>query len=107
MQSLLAYSEPKFEITVLARPNSSYTAPAEHVKVIKQDLTDHTALVESLRGTEALILMQGMDQYFVTVSKALIEAAIDAGVKMVMPSDYGGYVGCLSQDAMEYHLISF
>lgn len=89
MQSLLASTEPKFQVTVLARATSNYSAPAEHVKVLKHDLTDHTALVNSLRGAEALVLMQGTDAEFVTVSKAAIEAAIAAGVKMVMPSDYG------------------
>lgn len=89
MKSLLGSTEPKFQITVLARPSSSYTSPAENVKVIKHDLMDHNAMVENLRGNEALILMQGTDKEFVTVSKAAIQAAISAGVKMVMPSDYG------------------
>jgi len=89
IQSLLASTNPKFEITAIARATSSYTAPSENIKVIKQDLTDHSTLVENLRGNEALILVQGTDHEFLTVSKAVIEAAIDAGVKMVMPSDYG------------------
>lgn len=47
-------------------------------------------MVENLRGNDALILMQGTDDKgFMTASNAAIEAAIAAGVKMVMPSDYG------------------
>ncbi|KIM27202.1 hypothetical protein M408DRAFT_9390 [Serendipita vermifera MAFF 305830] len=91
MQSLLASSEPKFQIIVLARASSGYAPPADHVEVFKQDLTDHTMMVNSLRGADVLVLMQGMDRDFVTVSKAAIEAAIEAGVKMVIPSDYGGH----------------
>lgn len=89
MQSLLASSDPKFDITVLARPSSTYTAPAEHVKVIKHDLTDHATIAKNLKGIDAVILMQGTGQEFVPVSNAIIEAAVTAGVKMVMPSDYG------------------
>ena len=90
VQSLLASTEPKFEITVLARPSSSYTAPTQEVKVIQQDLSDHEALVGSLRGKEALVLMQGKCPEFESLSKGAIEAAIVAGVKVVIPSDYGG-----------------
>jgi putative NADH-flavin reductase len=89
MQALLASTHPKFNITVLARPSSSYEAPSEHVKVVKHELTDQAGIAESLRGIDAVILVQGVDQDFVTVSKAVIEAAITAEVKMVMPSDYG------------------
>jgi NAD(P)H-binding len=89
MKALLASTQPKFNITVLARPSSSYEAPSEQVRVIKHELTDQATVAESLRGIDALLMMQGVDKDFVTVSKALIEAAITAGVKMVMPSDFG------------------
>jgi len=89
MQALLASTQPKFNVTVLARLSSSYEAPSEQVKVVKHDLTDQASVAESLRGIDAVLMMQGADKDFVTLSKAVIEAAITAGVKMVMPNDYG------------------
>jgi uncharacterized protein YbjT (DUF2867 family) len=89
MEALLASTQPKFNVTVLARPSSSYEAPSEQVKVIKHELTDQASVAESLRGIDAVLMMQGVDKDFVTVSKAVIEAAITAGVKMVMPGDFG------------------
>ncbi|KIM22189.1 hypothetical protein M408DRAFT_333025 [Serendipita vermifera MAFF 305830] len=89
MQGLLASTSPKFEITALTRPSSSYTAPADNVKVVKHDLADHAGIVEHLRGIEAFIIAIGKGSDFVPVSKSMIDAAIDAGVKLVLPSDYG------------------
>ncbi|KIM21229.1 hypothetical protein M408DRAFT_12684 [Serendipita vermifera MAFF 305830] len=89
VQELLSSSQPKFTITVLARPSSSYTSPSENVKVVKQDLADPAGMVSTLRGIDAVIMTQGVDADLESTSKAVIEAAIEAGVKMVMPSDYG------------------
>jgi uncharacterized protein YbjT (DUF2867 family) len=89
MEAVLASTQPKFNVTVLARPSSSYEAPSEQVKVVKHELTDQTSIAESLRGIDAVLMIQRVDKDFVAVSKAVIEAAIAAGVKMVMPSDFG------------------
>ncbi|KIM25351.1 hypothetical protein M408DRAFT_26336 [Serendipita vermifera MAFF 305830] len=89
VQELLASSQPKFTITVLARPSSSYTPPSENVKVAKQDLADHAGMVSTLRGIDAVIMTQGVDADLEATSRTIVEAAIEAGVKMVMPSDYG------------------
>jgi len=90
MQAVLASTQPKFNVTVLARPTSTYVAPRDDVKVVKHDLTDQAAVAESLRGIDAVLLMQGVDKDTVIVSKAITEAAIAAGVKMIMPGDFGG-----------------
>lgn len=90
VEELLSSSEPIFQITVLARESSTYTSPSSRVNVVKHDLTDQKGMVEHLRGIDAVILTQGVDSSFVATSTAIIEAAIDAGVKMVMPSDFGG-----------------
>lgn len=90
VESLLASTEPTFQVTVLDRPNSSYDAPkGAEVKVVQRDLTDQTALTEDLRGIDALIMMHTTNKEFLTISNAAIGAAIAAGVKMVMPSDFG------------------
>ena len=59
------------------------------VQVAKVDFTDHSALVEALKGNEAVVLTLGGLAELVDNSKAIIDAAIDAGVKRVIPSEFG------------------
>jgi saccharopine dehydrogenase-like NADP-dependent oxidoreductase len=80
----------KFELTVLTRTNSSFTLPtsADNVKVVKVDYSDHNALVEALKGHDALLITIGDLSTLAKNSMALIDAAVDAGVKRVLPSEY-------------------
>ncbi|KIM21338.1 hypothetical protein M408DRAFT_333535 [Serendipita vermifera MAFF 305830] len=87
LQNLIAAG--KFEITVLARQNSSYTAPNASVKVVKVDYTKHQDLVDALKGHDALVLTQGDFANLFSVSKIIIDAAIEAGVKRIIPSEFG------------------
>jgi len=57
--------------------------------VIKVDFSDHQALVNALKGNEAVALTLGDVPNLEKNSKVIIEAAIEAGVKRVLPSDYG------------------
>lgn len=104
VQELLASSQPEFHITALVRPSSTYTAPSPRIKVVKQDLTDHSAMVSTLYGIEAVIMTQGVDPDLEPTTKAVVEAAIQAGVKMVMPSDYGR---CVFNHSFSIYLPSF
>jgi len=79
----------KFEITVLARPSSTFTAPNASVKVVKVDFSDHQALVNALKGNNAVALTLGDLPNLEQNSKAVVDAAIEAGVKRVLPSEYG------------------
>lgn len=56
------------------------------------DFSSHQALVDAFRGNEALVLTLGD---FLNTSKntqILTDAAIDAGIKRVILSDFGRYV---------------
>jgi putative NADH-flavin reductase len=78
--------EPSFNTTVLSRQGSSSTFPTG-VKVIRADYESHDSLKEALQGQDAVLsLVGGMalgDQ------NKLIDAAIAAGVKRFLPSEYG------------------
>ncbi len=76
-----------FTVTVLARESSTTTYP-ESVKVIKvDDHFHHKEVVEALKGQDVLISMSGLgaahQQY------KIIDAAIEAGVKRFVPSEWG------------------
>jgi len=79
----------KFDLTVLARPTSSYTAPSG-VKLVKASFEDHQGLVDAFKGQEAAVFTFGDLPNIAKNSQLLIDAAIDAGVKRVLPSEYGG-----------------
>jgi uncharacterized protein YbjT (DUF2867 family) len=53
------------------------------------DYSDHNALVEVLNGHDALVITVGHLPTLAKNSKLLIDAAIDAGIKRVIPSEYG------------------
>ena len=81
---------PEFNITVISRESSSANFPSTQ-KVIKVlDSYPRDALVDAFRGQDVVILnivMEAQDP-----SKQLIDAAIKAGVKRIVPSDYGSTV---------------
>ncbi|RMZ74295.1 isoflavone reductase family [Pyrenophora seminiperda CCB06] len=78
--------ESSFNTTVLSRQNSTSTFPSG-VKVIKADYDSLESLRDAFKGQDAVIsLVGGMalgDQ------KKLIDAAIAAGVKRFIPSEFG------------------
>jgi len=81
--------DSSFNTTVLSRQGSSSTFP-EGVKVIRADYDSHDSLKEAFQGQDAVLsLVGGMalgDQ------NKLIDAAIAAGVKRFLPSEYGSNV---------------
>lgn len=81
----------KFNITALARKTSSTTVPAD-VKLIKADYSSHTELVEAFRGQDAVIITVGDDGTIEQISRTLLSAAVEAGVKRIIPSEFGGCV---------------
>jgi len=75
----------KFNVTVLSRTESTKTVPG-NAKVIKSDLTP-ASLETSFKGQDAIISLVGNAGF--AGQKALIDAAVAAGVKRFIPSEFG------------------
>ncbi|KAL2072509.1 hypothetical protein VTL71DRAFT_11852 [Oculimacula yallundae] len=75
-----------FDITVLTRHSSNHTFPLE-VKVVKVDYTDLKSLTTALVGQDALV--SAVATLGVSTQKLLIDAAVSAGVKRFIPSEFG------------------
>ncbi|KAK2029756.1 NAD(P)-binding protein [Colletotrichum zoysiae] len=86
--TLNALCEKKIHtITAITRASSSATFPAD-VTVKAGDYTDKEFLVSALRGQDVVILQLSFDS-FMTVQTPLIRAAAKAGVKWVLPTEFG------------------
>ncbi|PVF93888.1 NAD(P)-binding protein [Serendipita vermifera] len=79
----------KFEITVLARPTSSFTASDSSVKVVKLGFDDKAALVDALKGHDVVLISLGDLVTLEELTKTIVEAAIEAGVRRIIPSEFG------------------
>jgi nucleoside-diphosphate-sugar epimerase len=82
IQALL---DAKYEVTVLSRESSSAKFPPD-VRVIKTDYS-LPSLVEALRGQHAVV--STISTYSLAQQAVLIDAAVEAGVKRFLPSEYG------------------
>jgi uncharacterized protein YbjT (DUF2867 family) len=76
-----------FHTTVLARQSSKTTYPASIDIVRVPEDYDYAALVKALRGQDAVICAGGLPVH--DVQYRLIDAAIEAGVKFFIPSEWG------------------
>lgn len=84
LEKLLASNQ--FSVQVLQRTGSSSTY-APTVKVVEADFEDTQSLVSALVGQDAVVSTIGEDG--IMSQKPLIDAAITAGVKRFLPSDFG------------------
>lgn len=75
-----------FELTVLTRGSSTQTFPPE-VKVVKVDYESLDSLTTALAGQDALV--STLAPNVAASQKLLIDAAVKAGVKRVIPTEYG------------------
>ncbi|KUJ22608.1 NAD(P)-binding protein [Mollisia scopiformis] len=75
-----------FEITVLTRQASHHTFPPG-VKVCPIDYTSTDSLIAALSGQDALVSSVSMAA--VPSQRLLIDAAVKAGVKRIIPSEFG------------------
>ena len=83
----------KFSITALARHTSNAEVPAkDNVRLVKVDFSSHQALVDAFRGNDAVVLTLGDFPNLTRNTQILTDAAIDAGVKRIILSEFGGYV---------------
>ena len=72
--------------TVSTRPGSKATFP-DGVKVIKTDLGDSKSLVDAIRGHDVVIALVPARE--ASAQKLLPDAAVAAGAKYFLPSEYG------------------
>ncbi|KAK4122071.1 NAD(P)-binding protein [Parathielavia appendiculata] len=79
----------KHVVTAISRPGSTNTLP-DGVEVVRIDYSgdDISALVEALRGQQALIVTMAVSAPKDTMSK-LIRAAAEAGVPYILPNWFG------------------
>ncbi|KAF3400639.1 hypothetical protein DPV78_005408 [Talaromyces pinophilus] len=84
LEKLLASN--KFNVQVLQRAGSSSTY-AETVKVVEADFEDPQSLTASLKGQDAVVSTVG--DKGIPGQKLLIDAAITAGVRRFLPSNFG------------------
>lgn len=91
---------PGFEVSVLTRATSKSTYPAK-VNVLKtDDDLPYEQLVKALRGQDALVITFGGT--YTETSIKLANAAFEAGVKHIIPADFGS---CDSSDPAALDLI--
>ena len=60
------------------------------VKVVKVDFNNHQELVNAFKGNDAVAITMGDALNLDKNSKPIINAAIQAGVKRIIPSEFGG-----------------
>jgi len=83
----------KFDITVVARHTSeSQVLSTDNLRQVKVDFSSHQALVDAFRGKEALVLTLGDFPNLGKNTQSLTDAAIDAGIKRIILSEFGKYV---------------
>ncbi|KAI0439033.1 NAD(P)-binding protein [Xylaria telfairii] len=79
-------TEAGFEVTALTRQRASHSFPSS-VKVAEVDYTSLESLTNALRGQDAVVSTVG--QVPVADKLLLVEAAVKAGVKRFIPSEFG------------------
>ncbi|WPH00018.1 Hypothetical protein R9X50_00284100 [Acrodontium crateriforme] len=81
-------AQGKHNLTAITRPDSTSTMPSGLHAVKKADYTSHESLVAAMQGQDALIITMNVLAPRDSQTK-LIDAAADAGVKWIMPNEYG------------------
>ncbi|KAH6618675.1 isoflavone reductase family protein [Boeremia exigua] len=83
---LKAFLESSFTTSVLSREGSDSTFPSG-VKVLRADYDSVDSLKQALQGQDAVVSLVGGNA--LGAQNKLIDAAIAAGVKRFLPSEYG------------------
>ncbi|KAF4552793.1 Hypothetical protein D9617_9g025840 [Elsinoe fawcettii] len=77
------------DVVILSRRSTRPEAASEKARIIQIDITkEHDRLVSILRGIDVVVSITG--ETGLHAQPALIDAAIEAGVKLFFPSEYGG-----------------
>ncbi|KAK8066518.1 CipA protein [Apiospora hydei] len=77
----------KHQVTAITRHDSTAVSP-DGVQVAKVDYADHNSLVAAMRGQDVLVITMSV-QAPKEAQLKLIDAAADAGVPWVLPSEWG------------------
>ncbi|MCJ1472885.1 hypothetical protein MMC13_001534 [Lambiella insularis] len=78
----------KHKVTAITRTDSFNKVPVGIHGVKKVDYSDTSSLVDALKGQEALIITMAREAPKETHLR-LIDAAVEAGVKWIMPNEWG------------------
>lgn len=78
----------KHHVTAITRPDSTNTLPKDIHNIVKVGYSDHAALVTALIGQDVLIITLAVMAPPESQIK-LIDAAIEAGVKYIIPNEWG------------------
>ncbi|MFC3300687.1 NmrA family protein [Arthrobacter agilis] len=89
----LLTADPGISLRVLTRPGSGTAdgmyADEERVAVHEAAYADHAALVAALSGADVVVsALSGARSVIVDAQRALLSAAVEAGVRRFIPSDY-------------------
>ncbi|KAF7188358.1 Phenylcoumaran benzylic ether reductase Pyrc5 [Pseudocercospora fuligena] len=87
LDALLA--DPSYEVAVLSRKSSKSKYPSAVNDLRVSDNLPHDELVNALRGQDVVISAVGFDNGALETQFGVIDAAIEAGVKRFLPSEYG------------------
>ena len=82
---LRALMAEEFIVSALTRQSSNATFP-DSVKIVKSDYT-HGSLVQVFKGQDAIV--SALSNFATDEQIRIIDAAIEAGVKRFLPSEYG------------------
>ncbi|KAK4446292.1 isoflavone reductase [Podospora aff. communis PSN243] len=90
VQALLAAG---YTVTAITRPTSTATFPPS-VKVLKTDLSSLSSLTSAFQGQDAVVVTTATSE--VSAQTILVDAAVAAGVKRFIPSEFGHAIPRLS-----------
>ncbi|PVI05828.1 NAD(P)-binding protein [Periconia macrospinosa] len=78
--------DASFNVTILSREGSSSTFPP-NIKVVRADFSSHDSLVSAFQGQDAIVA--SLASSALDIQPKIIDAAIAAGVKRFIPSEFG------------------
>lgn len=86
--AILASTKPKFDVTILTRADSAKKSPyTSDAKVIPVDYSNHASLVAAVKGADAILsFISGPPSK--AIDRLLLQAAQEAGVRRIFPSEY-------------------
>ncbi|OJD33525.1 isoflavone reductase family protein [Diplodia corticola] len=82
----LLLSSNRFHITALTR--GTYHPPDPRVRVIAVDYASRASLADALRGQDAVLSLVPGGQVRWDAQKRLVDASVDAGVRLFVPSEF-------------------
>ncbi|KAH9959901.1 hypothetical protein BJV74DRAFT_954604 [Russula compacta] len=104
LEALIA--SKKFNVTVGTRDaSSSHSFPAG-VKVVQIDYSSRASLVSAFKGQDAVVVTIGNHNpaLLEQIQTAVVDAAVEAGVSHIIPSNFGGDLASHRNPVVEFKL---